>query len=410
MSEGIHILEGGLTRKLSPIDKIRTNTSDGNGAIWVPSSKANTGVLHASENGIYIASEDGYEAYSEVIVRVTKDSFDGDTSFEDWDYETPDMDLDNWDPETIEDFENDPEAFDDVFNNEDEWKDINKPIDTKFKDDKISGIDPISGNPMEVGLDENGFLTEKYLPSAIKIVVPPIKTEYNAGDSIDYTGIKVFLLKANGEYFTSDDYPTGEVPFEELVFPVTIAEGDHKSGAKKATDGILTIPFIETNSFHIAEQPGKYVSDTYYFFKSGNTDISVRCFNYSGFLFTFYVGDEYFERRISGDYVYSKGSSDTSYLDKNGSRGRYLIIGDIASFWNEDAEPLPPIYDGNIPGDYSDIIRVLYEGEIIDDSSNNIPVQWMRSDGEVLEDSFTITTNANSSTSDSGSGHTTGGF
>lgn len=354
MSENLSILDGELRRQFAPVDRLSVNNQGGGESRWVVADFLDISTLNASENGLYLAAEDDCDCYEEVEVDVSEELEDGDY----------------------------------------------KKITGKGND----------GNDYAVGLDENGNLTSEMVPSAIHIVIKPRKLKYEDGETLDFTGIHVYLMDGNNKRFTSEDYPTGEIPFEELVFPVTVAEGDHKSGAKKATDGILTIPFIETNSFHIAEQPGKYGNDIYYFFESGNTDISVRCFNYSGFLFTFYVGDEYFERRISGDYVYSKGSSDTSYFDKNGNRGRYLIIGDIASFWNEDAEPLPPIYDGNIPADYSDIIRVLYEGEIIDDSSNNIPVQWMRSDGEVLKDSFTITTNANSSTSDSGSGHTTGGF
>ena len=78
MNETVTIKEGGLTRRLAPIDKLKINTTDNKDSTWVSAGKTNTGVLHASENGIYIASEEGYEAYSEVIVRVTKDSYEGD--------------------------------------------------------------------------------------------------------------------------------------------------------------------------------------------------------------------------------------------------------------------------------------------------------------------------------------------
>lgn len=382
MSEGIHILEGGLTIKISPVDKIKTDTTDGNGALWVPNSKAVTGVLHASENGIYIASEDGYEAYSEVIVRVTKDSFDGDTSFEDWDYETPDMDLDNWDPETIEDFETDPEAFDDVFNNEDEWKDINKPIDTKFKDDKISGIDPISGNPMEVGVDENGFLTEKTLPSAIKIEVPPTKTEYSEGDTIDFTGIKVFLLDANGEHFTSEEYPTGEIPFEELMFPVTIVEGSGEEGTIR-TDG-EGINVIELHGF-IEEDPdypdhiwtsfgtidGHYIRTSnpvigaiLYFTRYGQNIYSASNKNNLGSLWINIVG----------------GGALATMAPASLKLVRNYVASEYYSFVPESTSDPENINPESLPSE----------------SGTDIPVQWIRSDGEILEDNFSITIQSDS--------------
>ena len=382
MSEGIHILEGGLTRKLSPIDKIRTNTSDGNGSIWVPDSKTNTGVLHASENGIYIASEDGYEAYSEVIVRVTKDSFDGDTSFEDWDYETPDMDLENWDPETIEDFENDPEAFDDVFNNEDEWKDINKPIDTKFKDDKISGIDPVSGNPIEVGLDENGFLTEKTLPSAIKIEVPPTKTEYSEGDTIDFTGIKVFLLDANGEHFTSEEYPTGEIPFEELMFPVTIIEGSgEESTIRTDGEGINVIElhgFIEqdpNNPDHIWTSYGTIgenrirtsnpvIGAILYFTRYGQNIYAASNKNNLGSLWINIVG----------------GGNMATIAPASSKLIRKYPVSEYYSFVPESTNDPENINPESLPAE----------------SGLDVPVQWIRSDGEILEDNFSITIQSDS--------------
>jgi hypothetical protein len=382
MSEGIHILEGGLTRKISPVDKIKTDTTDGNGALWVPNSKAVTGVLHASENGIYIASEDGYEAYSEVIVRVTKDSFDGDTSFEDWDYETPDMDLDNWDPETIEDFETDPEAFDDVFNNEDEWKDINKPIDTKFKDDKISGIDPISGNPMEVGLDENGFLTEKTLPSAIKIEVPPTKTEYSEGDTIDFTGIKVFLLDANGEHFTSEEYPTGEIPFEELMFPVTIVEGSGEEGTIR-TDG-EGINVIELHGF-IEEDPNNpdriWVS---YGTIGGKHIITTNPVIGAILYFTRY-----------GASIYSATNKDNL-----GTLSIRYDGGSMATVAPSSLNNLVRTYAATeqfsfVPESTSDPENINPES-LPSESGTDIPVQWIRSDGEILEDNFSITIQSDS--------------
>ena len=63
-------------------------------------------------------------------------------------------------------------------------------------------------------------------PVAIKIVKPPDKTDYVAGEEIDYTGIVVQLLDEDGEVYRDSRYPDGIIPFEELEFPVEKASGE----------------------------------------------------------------------------------------------------------------------------------------------------------------------------------------
>lgn len=57
----------------------------------------------------------------------------------------------------------------------------------------------------------------------IKVVVNPNITEYNKDDVIDFTGIKVCLYNDDDTLYISSAYPTGEIPFRELVFPMTTA-------------------------------------------------------------------------------------------------------------------------------------------------------------------------------------------
>lgn len=56
--------------------------------------------------------------------------------------------------------------------------------------------------------------------ASIEVTKSPNKVEYNDGDTIDFTGIEVTAYKEDNSVF-------GVIPFEELIFPVTVAsEGE----------------------------------------------------------------------------------------------------------------------------------------------------------------------------------------
>lgn len=67
-------------------------------------------------------------------------------------------------------------------------------------------------------------------PAAIQVITPPTKTGYYVNDDIDYSGIEVQLLDGEGEVYTSDAYPDGMIPFDELEFPVLKAELNQDGG------------------------------------------------------------------------------------------------------------------------------------------------------------------------------------
>jgi hypothetical protein len=400
----ITVKEGGLARRLAPIDKLKINTTDNKQSTWVPADKSNTGVLHASENGIYIASEDGYEAYSEVIVRVTKDSFEGDTSFDDWDYETPDMDLDNWDPGTIEDFELDPDGFNDIFNNEDEWKDIDKPIDIKMdnpkiQDTKISGIDPITGNEMEVGLDEDGYLTESTLPSTIKIEVPPAKLQYVDGQPIIFRGMVVKAYTADGELWTDANHSDGIIPHSELTFPVTTAVLTENEGSIRTlpADSLIReivdppIPIFTAQQVHAL---GSYDWVTYVAY-SNTVKNSLFIYELDEVRMIAYFCAASAQPFMHGNTSIKKDwDVPTIVLDKHSAE--YTENGKTVYYASTAFEvietPYPYSIAKNVSSDICfDLIawQMIY-GDVIREGSMEVPVQYIRSDGEVLEDSFTI--------------------
>lgn len=94
----------------------------------------------------------------------------------------------------------------------------------------------------------------------------------------------------------------------------------------------------------------------------------------------------------------------------------YTSIGGYLEFTKNEGAIVP--YTNILPGD-GDMNKLNWTIAYGNDDSSGkaiVPVQWMRSDGDILEDTFKITVsgddenNTNSGTSDSGSGHTSGGF
>lgn len=223
------IEEGLRTRQMYPTDILKVDNTDSTDSLWMPQDNANYGTLYASENGIYIAARDGYDAYSEVDVRVTFDDFS-------------DLDIDNLDDTWDKDL--DIDEFDDLFNDEDLWDDPFDKIDSSF-DDRVTGIDPVSGNEYAVGLDANGYLDEYLLPSKIRIIKPPNKITYLNGEVIDYTGIVVMALTEDSKPWKNEKYPDGIIPFEELIFPIDKADASEIDNIKYATSELDTSPFVQ---------------------------------------------------------------------------------------------------------------------------------------------------------------------
>jgi hypothetical protein len=397
MNNTITIKEGNITRRLAPIDKLKVNTTDNKDSMWVPAERGNTGVLYASENGIYIASEDGYEAYSEVVVRVTEESFYGDNDFDHWDYEVPTDFPDLWDSLTLEDFNIDPLAFDDLFNNKDVWDmdipDLPDKIDFKMKDlktkkpkkEKITGIDPVSGNEMAVGIDNFGRLTEEILPTSIGIIQLPSKLEYIEGETILYSGINVQAYKKDGNIWQNSKYQGGIIPYNELFFPVTIAtlngEQDEIAYSDLLEDGVIcnsggVVLHQETERRSVTwtysggigalwEEDGNLAVFIIASSKPEDTTVNVKVY-YDGELIQNDSGT-WNKERI---YTYN---NKTVYFTFHSFRG-----------WNPG---------GSRPPGTSDEIAwtMVYGKKKKKEGEMQVPVQWSRpGDGQMLETSYTI--------------------
>lgn len=399
MNENISIKEGNIGRRISPVDKLKINTVGNSESLWVPAERGNTGVLYASENGIYIASEDGYESYSEVVVRVTEESFYGDKDFDHWDYEVPTDFPDLWDSLTLDDFNVDPLAFDDLFNNKDVWDmdipDLPDKLDFKMKDiktkkpkkEKITGIDPISGNEMAVGLDNLGQLTEEILPTSIGIITPPAKLKYKSGESIQFNGLVVQAYTADGNVWTDKDHPDGIIPINELFFPVTIAVFEDEDGEYTNGNGLncLRVSFVKSYyargwgyTFYLGPVLGSCPPDTYKGWMKGGP-INVACTSKGSAYLTIYNGK---------GYAFGIGA--------NGNIAGVVVgvlhgfLGGITdSTWTTFSLDAPA-GDLTLPSSSIDPYTVLDMD--LKEKPMSVPVQWFRSgDGQMLETSFEIT-------------------
>jgi hypothetical protein len=80
------------------------------------------------------------------------------------------------------------------------------------------------------GSSGSGGNTQTDNPHHILITTPPTKTEYEEGETLDFTGIEVTIYKKDDSVWTDTTHPQGKALFSELEFPVTVAtlpeEGD----------------------------------------------------------------------------------------------------------------------------------------------------------------------------------------
>lgn len=419
--------EGLRTRQMYPTDILKVDNTDSTDSLWMPQDNANYGTLYASENGIYIAARDGYDAYSEVDVRVTFDDFS-------------DLDLDSlddtFDLDSLKDL--DIDEFNDLFNNEDLWDDPFDKIDSSF-DDRVKGIDPVSGNEYAVGLDANGYLDEYLLPSKIKIVKFPNKTTYLHNEKIDYTGIVVMAFTEDDKVWKNEQYPNGVIPFEELIFPVETADATIADNIKYARSSLNTETIEQP--IPLAINTLVYASNIGYSPASGE----------EGFRVTVYLKDKGMWADKDMDIVATGTLISQEQIDSGDHYGSYTVIlfaskkkimkvgiiyryddgysyhfyfaeksdKDIWSYTYQDKTVYFVEVDTGIsettgymipeagPGTLNDNARkgAIWNADVLNHMGKvawtivygditggvqQIPVQWKRPDGEILETSFFI--------------------
>lgn len=221
--------------------------------------------------------------------------------------------------------------------------------------------------------------------AAIHIVIKPSKLTYAPGETIDYTGIHVYLMDRNGQRYTDDQYPTGEIPFNELIFPVTTAEyasvdipADNPYGVRpfsycKHVSGIRTsgaqLSITANNSAYLI---GTELSNTICMFVVNKTRVSSSDFAASGTTSTTF-------NRVRNVNSYTKDGKTAWY-------GSIRNENDAETFYQSVSPNIIPCNLGKVGLSAWVALYGRYG-----DGNPEIPVQWMRSDGAILEDTFEIT-------------------
>jgi hypothetical protein len=338
--EEVIISEGGIGRKFLPVNKLKVNNQVGGATIWLPEDDVKVSDINITENGVFSAVEEELYAYNEVTVDVTED--------------------------------------------------ITDPSDTG----SVTGTDPDTGNDYEYNLNEDGNLDVSLIPSAIHIVVKPRKLKYVDGEQIDYVGMHVYLMDGNNKRFTSTEYPTGEIPFGELMLPEMYADASKATDEGSEYEGV-TMQFAVMNSVKIASGVGSsYLFEIYTAYDAQDTVYG-------------YGLDLFFEttsKVYKGVYICSKKPFGCIFTDIFGDHDRssesYTYAGKTVYFSGRLAYQVPDfdVVEQSHPiNDHTDkhdltlqmCAWIVCYGDY-KSGGQEIPVQWMRSDGEILEDTFEI--------------------
>lgn len=198
MSKNIVIQEGGVGKQLTA-DKLKTNLVGGGTCLWVPEDERQLGTKYISENGTYKASDDGLYGYSEVTV-----SGVGAVTGKDED-----------------------------------------------GDDAQASVDP-----------ETGEIVTTKLVDHIAITNPPTKSEYQDGESLDFSGMVVHGYSSTGR-------DLGAISLNNLVMQPTVATYDGQGAEDTATsdiiDGAITISGSYFVSWKREISSGVYYTSTHSF-------------------------------------------------------------------------------------------------------------------------------------------------
>jgi hypothetical protein len=250
------------------------------------------------------------------------------------------------------------------------------------------------GNDYTVTTDPNGNIVETKVPSEIRVTTPPNVTTYTDGDAINFTGLVVTAYDAEGQSM-------GEVPFNELIFPVTEAD---ISTPDEWTDGAglnaKTIYYGQTWTRYTDGRTEKEKIE--YVHPSPLGEFNGRAATYRGagpatLLFTRWE-DENYAVCLAGDNhaglatYYNNEPYGEITINVNGwwgIGGSSAVAGDGAFTKVSFGETLTAIPESTVNPLGADISQLK--------AVQTIPVQWPRTgNGQVLETSFAITVEPNS--------------
>lgn len=244
------------------------------------------------------------------------------------------------------------------------------------------------GNTHRYSLDDEGEIHENILPERIEVVTPPTVDMYGNGANISFTGLTVRAYNGDGTPYDTSSTPDGMIPFEQLVFPVTIAQYDPNAEPyeKKADSPLIDNVPIATSMDYIMHASGnRYASPPY-------SDVEIHLSLDSSFkthVTYFWKG----ANTIIGMNVTDEPVSEMSYT--YGGKTVYYTFSYYTHYGVIDytkpivITPNMVVRNENM-GDGEACWTAMF-GTITTQGGVQIPVQWSRpDDGAILETSFGI--------------------
>lgn len=335
-------INGDLIPFSEDLDRIRTPGLGGSAVTWVPDADTICDQLKVTANGTYSAAEAGKYGYDYVFVSVPGSS--------------------------------------------------------------VTGRDPDTGEEVEVHPDpETGEIVTTVLPTEIRVITPPAKTDYADGETIDYSGIVVHAYSSTGQ-------DLGVVPFGELVFPETTADVQKTDGWSDG-QGLNAMQIAYTPHWNRAEwakiYPGRidesqvFVCGTALGTQDGRpATYGAASGDTPGTLFVtrYYRYGKYYNYMASmagnrgcDKYVYYAGELTdggqrilTGWFDRGGTSARAgnKVFSKVG--WEEYLTDIPISTVAPTTVDPANLHAI-----------QSLPVQWSRTgDGAVLETSFNIQVNS----------------
>lgn len=337
MSKNISVQEGSIGKQLT-VDKLKTNLVGGGSCLWVPEDEINLGTKSVSENGTYVASDDGYYGYSQFTV---------------------------------------------------------SGVGT------VTGRDPTTGDEKQVSVDpETGDLVETVLPSEIRVITPPTNPSgtYIAGQTITKDGMVVKAYDANGAFM--QNVPVGEITINPTVAvydPATSTDGWSDGTSEDTGETAPPQPIRYSNIVRIVrdtaiEHKEIIIRAPHVTAWRGGTN--------GNRIYIVYASSSTFTATVTTITQNASGRTETTETNevRNGTTylNKQLYFGGMNIGGYTDASMSIDTGHGGLYGD-SDATKIAYimvYGEHTDTPAGSrqaIGVSWPRpGDGKVLETSFTI--------------------
>lgn len=380
------ITEGSRPKRFGNTKRLVTKQSgsDSPDIPWVPKIDYLTTTKLVSKNGTYKAKDDEAYAYSKFSVNIR-----GAASLA-----TPSSDLPPI-PAGI------PAGYDSP--------------EVPNMDMDMYGLDPDTMEPTLYSTN-GGDLTETsvagYDKLKMKIKIPPTRYVYYVGDKIDFTGMLCGVFKDDTFYHDSR-YPDGNIPFEELNFPVTVAD----MGTGVATVAGAIIPAMEgvkVKLYSRVEWQGRkreqigtftmYTATSHVYTADPDVKFVMRV-NYSPTTLT--NGHTVFlacSANENAKVYLTSFNSGKNYASEYSMNSSFEFGGHKVYWWKRE-------HDGCWPGEFGDgsaypwvnknpypnvADNLLAWAAVYGEITHEVPVQWMNPGApygasEVSEDSFKIT-------------------